>query len=416
MTTVNPTVPRAGSGIPAAVPPVSQQAGPSPDPRETMRRLPRPLQFPATLFTGKALPGQRSPDWTPGFHLATATASMLLGVAVSTLVYALGGWSLLLLPVGWAATLHGMRNLRMMIYHQCSHRNMYRRRRLDRAIGHAVSSLLVIQNFQRYSREHVRDHHAAQHMTLKDPTVQAFLVSLRMQPGMTRRQMWRRLILKLLSPLFHFAFAVSRVRSFWSESARSEKSSAVALYGTAVTATVLTGAWPALLVVWFVPLVPLFQISNTLRLCVKHTFPEPGVAVRHGREYFSSLTNAIFIGDALPSPMLPLTRRAAAWGRWTLRLVFLHAPSRYLILTGDTVVHDYHHRYPAARQWANYIFARQQDVDTGHQGWPPYHEVWGLIPAISYVFDSISAADAEEFHVNRLKAVSKRELFAAFDD
>ncbi|MFG2947045.1 fatty acid desaturase [Streptomyces adustus] len=386
----------------------------SADPRETMRRLPRPLQFPATLFTGKALPGQPSPGWTPGFHLATATVSVVLGTLVGVLALTLG--HLLLLPVGWAATLHGMRNLRMMVYHQCSHRNMYRRRRVDRAVGHAVSSLLIIQNFQRYSREHVRDHHAAQHMTLKDPTVQAFLVSLQLHPGMTRRQMWRRLLLKLVSPRFHFSFAVSRVRSFWSESARSERVSALLLYGTAVTAAVLTGTWQTLLAVWFVPLFPLFQISNTLRLCVKHTFPVPGVVPRHGRGYFSSLTNAIFIGDALPSPELPLGRRVGAWTRWTLRLVLLHAPSRYLVLTGDTVVHDFHHRYPAAPQWANYLFARQQDIDAGHEGWPPYHEVWGLIPAISHVFDSLSAADAEEFDVNRLKAVSKRELFAAFDD
>ncbi|MFE3492201.1 fatty acid desaturase [Streptomyces sp. NPDC059175] len=409
MSLLDSSTPRVATTAPPASPPAT-----SSDPRETMRRLPRLLQLPATLFTGKALPEQRSPGWTTGFHLVTATVSLVLGTLVSVLAYTLGHG--LLLPVGWAVTLHGMRNLRMMVYHQCSHRNMYRRRRVDRAIGHAISSVLIIQNFQRYSREHVRDHHAAQHMTLKDPTVQAFLVSLQMHPGMTRRQMWRRLLLKLVSPRFHFSFAVSRVRSFWSESARSERRSALLLYGTTVTATVLTGTWQALLVVWFVPLFPLFQVSNTLRLCVKHTFPVPGTAIRHGRPYFSSLTNAIFIGDALPSPDLPLARRAGAWARWTLRLVFLHAPSRYLVLTGDTVVHDFHHRYPAAPQWADYIFARQQDIDSGHQGWPPYHEVWGLIPAISHVFDSLASADAEEFDVKRLKAVSKRELFAAFDD
>ncbi|TGZ12631.1 hypothetical protein DV517_67150 [Streptomyces sp. S816] len=51
-------------------------------------------------------------------------------------------------------TLHGLRNLRMMVYHQCSHRNMYRRKRLDTVIGRAISSLLVVQNVERYSREY----------------------------------------------------------------------------------------------------------------------------------------------------------------------------------------------------------------------------------------------------------------------
>ncbi|MEU7643556.1 fatty acid desaturase [Streptomyces huasconensis] len=390
------------------------------DPRESMNVLPRPFQYPLTLLTGKPLPEQRPLRWTPTFHLVTATTSLVLGLLVSVLGYALGGTGLLLLLPGWAVTLHGMRNLRMMIYHQCSHRNMYRNRKPDKAIGHAISSLLVIQNFARYSREHVADHHATGHMTLQDPTVQAFLVSLGMHPGMTRRQMWRRLLLKLVSPRFHFAFAVSRVLSFSKGSARSEKVIALALYGTAITATVLTGTWPALLLVWFVPLVPLFQISNTLRLCVKHTFPVAGLTDRRSRAYFTSLTNAIFIGDRAPSAELPAGRRALAWGRWTLRLLFVHAPSRYLVLTGDTVVHDYHHRHPRSTDWSNYLFARQRDAEeaaaAGDPNRPPYHEVWGLVPAISHVFDSLSVADAEEFNVNRLKSVSKRELFAAFDD
>lgn len=381
-----------------------------------MRALPKLVQYPLTVFTGKALPGQRPLRWTPTFHLVAAVAAMVVGVAISVCGYlAGGGWLLLLLP-GWAGTLHGMRNLRMMIYHQCSHRNMYRKKARDRFIGHAVSSLLIIQNFQRYSREHVSDHHAAHHMTLRDPTVQAFLVSLGLHPGMTRRQMWRRVLLKLVSPRFHFAFAVSRVRSFWSESAKSERVSAVVIYGGAAAATIATGTWPLLLVVWFVPLVPLFQVSNTLRLCVKHTFPPPGVEVRRGREYFAGLTNAIFIGEAVPSSSLPLVKRGIAWARWVLRMAFVHAPARYLVLTGDTVVHDFHHRYPTTKDWPNYIFARQADVDAGTPGWPAYHEVWGLVPAINYVFDSLARADRDEYDINRLKSVSKRELFAAFDD
>ncbi|GAA0670659.1 fatty acid desaturase [Streptomyces thermocarboxydovorans] len=386
------------------------------DPRATMAVLPRCFQFPLTILTGKALSGQPSPGWTPTFHLVTATTSLVAGVLLSVLAYALGGPFLLLLVAGWAVTLHGMRNLRMMIYHQCSHRNMYRRRALDRAVGHAVSALLIIQNFQRYSREHVSDHHALDHMTLKDPTVQAFLVGLDLHPGMSRRAMWRRVLGKLVSPRFHLVFAVSRARSFRSQAARTEKAVALTLYGSLALVTGLTGTWQALLVIWFVPLVPLFQISNTLRLCVKHTFPAPGVEDRRSRAYFASLTNAIFLGDPAPAPQLPAWRRMLGWARWTLRLLFVHAPSRYLVLTGDTVVHDFHHRHPRAGDWANYIFARQKDAEHLAPGQPPYHEVWGLVPAISHVFDSLAAADPEEFDISRLRSVSKRELFAAFDD
>jgi hypothetical protein len=149
---------------------------------------------------------------------------------------------------------------------------------------------------------------------------------------------------------------------------------------------------------------------------VKHTFPPAGTATRRGRDYFASLTNAIFIGESAPPRSLPAGRRLLAWTRWALRMALIHAPARYLVLTGDTVVHDFHHRYPSSRQWFDYIFARQRDIDAGHPGWSAYHEVWGLAPAITHVFASLSAADPEEYNVGRLRSVSKRELFAAFDD
>ncbi len=410
-------------GTPACAPDTatgSSTAVPSatgPDPiRESMRALPGATQVALTFLTGRPLQGQRPVSLSPGFHLTAAWLSMLAGLVVSCTGFSLGGPCLLLLLPGWAMTLHGQRNLRMMIYHQCSHRNMYGRRRLDAVIGYSVSSLLVIQNFERYSKEHVADHHAVHHMTLRDPTVQAFLISLDLRPGMTRRQMWRRVLLKLVSPRFHLAFAVSRVRSFLHSSAPTEKTLALVLYGGGGIAAVWSGLYPVVLVAWFVPLVYLYQVSNTLRLCVKHTFPAPGTTVRRGRQYFASLTNAIFIGERAPAPGLPLPRAVAAWLRWGLRMALVHFPCRYLVLTGDTVVHDYHHRYPASRQWHNYIFARQEDLADGHRGWPPYTAEWGLQAAVNRVFDSLSVADPEEFDAALIASVSRRELFAAFDD
>jgi fatty acid desaturase len=386
------------------------------DPRESMRVLPAALQLPLTLLTGKPYAGQRPLRLSATYHLTTALVNITAGTAASVLLLAMGGWWYSALPASWAITLHGMRNLRMMIYHQCAHRNMYARGGLDLAIGRLCSSLLLVQNFGRYSAEHVGDHHALHHMTLRDPTVQAFLISLDLNPGMTRRQMWRRLTGKLLSPKFHLSFAIGRLRSFAHGADTVEKMMVLALYGGGVTAAALTGGWVALAVAWFVPLFPLFQVSNTLRLCVKHTFPDTSVTKRTGKEYFASLTNAIFLGEAAPGPETHGVRKALRWVRWGARMTFVHFPARYLVLTGDTVCHDFHHRNPSTRQWADYIFARQRDIDAGHRGWPPYHAAWGLTPAINLVFDSLSVADPDEFDASRIRSVSKRELFAAFDD
>jgi fatty acid desaturase len=389
----------------------------APDPRESMRVLPRFLQYPLTVFTGKPLRGQRPFRWwTPEYHLAQAFLAPVLGVALGAAAWHASGWWLLLLLPSWAITLHGMRNLRMLIFHQCSHRNMFRRRKLDTAIGGAISSLLIVQHYQRYSKEHVSDHHAAHHMTLRDPTVQAFLITLDLHPGMTRRQMYRRVVAKACSPLFHAAFAWGRARSFWHGSMLGEKVTAVALYGGTVAATVATGTWLAFLVIWWVPLVPLFQLSNMTRLCCKHTFPAPGVEVKRGREYFGSLTNAVFLGEAAPAANLGLLPGARAWARWVLRMAFVHAPIRFCVITADTPTHDFHHRYPSHKDWANYLFTRQEDIEKGSPGWPPYTSAWGLKQAIDLVFDSLSQADPNEFDVSRIRDVSKRELFAAFDD
>lgn len=384
-------------------------------PRETMRILPGVLQLPLTFLTGKPLAGQRGPHLTPTFHLVAGWGNLLAGLVVGAAGWHLGGWWLLLLLPGWAVTLHGARNLRMLIYHQCSHRNMYGRTAVDRLIAELVSGVLVIQNFERYSREHVADHHAVHHMTLRDPTVQAFLISLDLHPGMTRARMWRRVTAKMLSPRFHLSFLISRVRTFWSKSAAAERAVFVVAYaGLAVISTTL-GLWPAVLVLWFLPMIPFYQVSNTLRLCVKHTFPPPGVVTRRGRDYFASLTNAIFIGEPAPAGSRG-ARGLARWAGWWSRMAFVHFPVRYLVLTGDTVVHDFHHRHPSDKRWPDYIFARQQDIDAGHPGWPPYEAEWGLTAAINRVFDSLSVADPRDYDVNELVTVSRRELFAAFDD
>ena len=74
---------------------------------ESMRRLPSMLQLPLTYLTGKPHTGQRGPKLTPTFHLATALGS--LGIGLSCTAAAWSGPNPLLLVLGWAITLHGMR-------------------------------------------------------------------------------------------------------------------------------------------------------------------------------------------------------------------------------------------------------------------------------------------------------------------
>jgi hypothetical protein len=385
--------------------------------RDSMVILPRITALPLTLLTGKPQTGQKWLRFTPTTHLVCASLSLLTGLAIDWLALAGGQeWLLLLLP-GWAMTLHGMRNLRMMIYHQAAHRNMWVRPRRDRAVGYLVAGTLMVQDFRRYSAEHIADHHAIHHMTVRDPTVQAFIVGLGMTPGMSRRDMWRCLIFaRLLSPRFHAEFLLGRIQSYFRPASNLQRAVTITCYGALAAIVTWQGQWPFVGVAWLLPVTLFFQISNTLRLCVKHTFPAPGPHNRRSREYFAGLTNAIFLGERAPARGLGFIRGSGAWGRWALRTLLVHFPARYLVLTGDTVVHDYHHRRPMDREWANYIFARERDIASGTPGWPPYRAAWGLVPAIDAVFDSLRSADPAEYSRENITVTSKRSLFAAFDD
>src|SRR5262245_23178515 len=108
---------------------VSHSSGKTPvqdiDPRDSMRRLPSFLQLPLTLFTGKPHSGQRSFHLSAMYHLMGGFTHLVAGLAVGAAGWSLGGAWLPLVLAGWAMTLHGMRNLRMMVYHQCAHRNMF---------------------------------------------------------------------------------------------------------------------------------------------------------------------------------------------------------------------------------------------------------------------------------------------------
>ncbi len=110
-------------------------------------------------------------------HLIAALAATVLGTALSVAVVgASTPLALLLLPWGWATTLHGLRKLRLTIVHQASHHNVTRNKRLDYALGEALTIVLLTQNFTDYREEHLSPHHGRAHMTPDDPTVQGVLL------------------------------------------------------------------------------------------------------------------------------------------------------------------------------------------------------------------------------------------------
>lgn len=378
------------------------------NPRISMRVLPGFLQPALTWLTGQPLPEQRPWRLRPIHHLVASVVPLVVGVGLGVLLLQFSWWWTILLPISWLLTTHGMRKLRAVILHQCSHENCFRKRWPDLLIGHGIAMLFITQEYKDYKREHIADHHSVHHMTMRDPTVQFLVIGLNIRPGMSRRQMWSRLWITLLSPHYHVMSTYTRLASHFRSTSVWYRVLMATVLAAEVILVALTGSWLVVAVVWLVPLTVLFNASAAIRVCTRHLFPGPGVALT-GKEAIASRTHGIFLGEEVPDKCDPQPWRFLAWIRWWSRMVFVHFPARLFVMVGDAPCHDYHHRFPRSRDWANYLFARHRDLQHGHAGWPPYTEVWGMASSINAVFDSLRSADPRHYDPAIASNVSSRE-------
>lgn len=162
--------------------------------REQLRMLtvslPTPLdmwlQAILTWMTGKPYRGQKPLfHQTPLTQFVTALFSLFDSVAVSWAIVAHSSpiyW--LFLPISWLFTVGGARKMQVCIYHQAVHYNVSGNKIADRILGELISTILLIQDFESYRRDHMEDHHGKNFGTPKDPDVE-FLLELGFRPGMT---------------------------------------------------------------------------------------------------------------------------------------------------------------------------------------------------------------------------------------
>ena len=385
------------------------------DVRESMNALPRFLQPFLTWLSCKPLSEERPWRLTPFHHLASSAGSLVGGAALGVLAVTLSGFALLLLPVAWLLTIHGVRKLRSVVVHQCAHSNFLKNQALNDLIGETISIVTFTQNYAPYKREHISGHHSTKHMTVEDPTVAFLLRMIGARAGMSRQELWALMRARLLSPAFHLKFLRIRLISNFKEASVGHVVGMFVFWGSLITVTVYTGAWLQLTFAWLLPLTIPLHMVECLRLSGKHVFPDRDLQKR-GRQELGSFTHGIFVGERVPDASLPFFRRMFAWGGWWLRLCFYHLPSRMLVLVGDAPCHDYHHRRPKSKDWPNYIFARQKEVVSPPADWPPYTEVWGVAAAIDETFRSLSAADPALYEVKATELVTEWELLEALEE
>lgn len=373
--------------------PLGSWPAPEVDPRQAMaERLPHWIQPLLTWLTARPGPQER-PAPRSALHFVFGALGWTLGgclLAALPLLMTLPDAAWVLLPIGLLATSSGLGLFQVVLFHHCSHGTVFATRERNRFVGRLISSCLLFKRFEDYQREHMLHHSAKKLLTEEDEFADFVLGMCRLEPGLSKRRLWRRVLGILVSPAFHTRFLRRRVqaslftgdlahdwagRGFW-----------LALLGLAAA----TDTLGIVLLVWVLPVTILLQQATVFRILVEHRFPEPEMIARRDRDFVCHATVGVFPGR------MPPERGLLDWTGWWVELLTWHLFVRLFVLVGDAPCHDFHHRRPATRRWTGYIHARQGDLDAGSPGFSSgYFEAWGLLRAVDGNLATLAATRPE---------------------
>jgi fatty acid desaturase len=370
------------------------------DPRARMAaRLPAWLQPFLTWLTAKPAPGEVPAGRSAESFVAGALGWILAGCALSLCPFlwpeaTLAIWALL--PIGLTATCCGLGLFQVVVFHHCSHGTVFSTRERNRQVGRLISALLLFKRFDDYQREHMLHHSPRKLLTEEDEFADFVLGMCSLEPDMPKAELWRRVTTNLVSPAFHARFLQRRLRASLVTGDRAHDWVGRIAWAGAFGAAAASGMLLEFAIVWVLPVTVLLQIATVLRILCEHRFPEPEVMAVRDREFVCHATAGVFPGSAPPELSAATPEGLLQWSLWWVELLTVQLFVRLFVLVGDAPCHDFHHRKPATRRWADYIHARQADLDAGSPGFPTgYFETWGLFRAIDQNLETLSATAPE---------------------
>ena len=366
------------------------------DPRAVMaHRLPGPLQPFLTWLTAKPAPGETTyRELKPGHHVVAALAWIAAGLALGALGLRLGGAAGLLLPPALLLVCCGLGVFQVVIFHHCSHGTVFATRERNRLAGRIVSALLLFKHFDLYQHEHMLHHSPRKLLTEEDEFAQFVFGMCGLEAGLPKRELWRRVLIALVSPAFHLRFLQRRIQaSLWSHDRAHNWLGRLFWLGL-LGGAAATGQLAAVALLWVLPVTVLLQIATVFRILCEHRFPEARLIAGRDKMFVTAATGGVFPGVMPPPADGPLAARLSGWINWWAEMLTWQLFVRLFVLVGDAPAHDYHHRRPASKRWANYIHARQKDEDAGSPGFPAgYNESWGLIAAVDFNLATLAATE-----------------------
>ena len=381
------------------------------DPRVAMaERLPRIVQPLLTWITAKPAPGEAAAPKSPLAYVGEAFGLVIGGVIASgAAMLVLEGrmpgsspgaaiWMLaaMLLVAGLLETTSGLGLFQVVVFHHCAHGTVFKTRERNRLVGRAVSALLLFKHYELYQREHMI-HHNANKLFTDDDEFTDFVVGIcDLAPSSSRETLWRKLLILLVSPVFHARFLIKRVRGGLFSFDRVHNWAGRGFWGALLVAALLTHTLSVLLVAWVIPVTVLLQVATVFRILCEHRFPPIEVIEGRGKRLVCEATAGVFPGVCPPAIRASTWRGRLAWAGWWADMLTVQLFVRVFVLVGDAPCHDFHHRRPANKRWTDYTHARQDDVEAGCPGYPVnYVDTWGLFRALDQNFAAMARVPAD---------------------
>lgn len=377
---------------PAAILPEDRSwsvALPPANPRLAMHhRLPRSFQPFLTWLTAQPAPDEVARERSPLRFVAVALLQTVLGAVLSVAALQLCPP---LAAFGMALTTAGLGLFQVVVFHHCSHGTVFRNRDTNTEVGRLVSAVLLFKHFDHYKHEHMLHHSNNKLLTEEDEFADFVFNTCRLEAGVDLAVLRRRVLLNLLSPVFHARFAFRRVRAAWGSHDAQHNVAGIAVWAAMALLAMATGQWAAFLLAWVLPVTVLLQAATVGRILCEHSFPEAELIAARGRDLTAHATGGVFPGTMPPAAAAASPRGALAWAGWWLNMLVVQVFVRLVVLVGDAPCHDYHHRKPASRKWTDYIHARHNDAEAGSKVFTAdYKETWGLFRAVDATLASLS--------------------------
>jgi fatty acid desaturase len=223
-----------------------------------------------------------------------------------------------------------------VLLHHATHGELHRDPRWNRLLGEIAGILTLSLPFADYRRIHLGGHHRPDSFADPRTDVEArFLHDEGFRAGVPARRLWRRFLLKQVSPWFHARMAFVRLQANFATGPAGRRLAAVLVWFGAGSIAAATGWLPGFVLGVLAPLLVAGNLGAFWELCSRHRWAIATASMGENRQFELS-------HNRLPLPAW--SEGMSAQG--TLRFagsIAARLLSRLAVVPGDLVHHLEHH-------------------------------------------------------------------------